>query len=266
MLIDSHCHLDFPDFAVDLAGVIGRAQAAGVSRLVTISTRVRQSPRLVELAETHPSVWFTVGTHPHQAAEEPDIAEGEIVALSRHPRCVAIGEAGLDFHYDRSPRDVQERVLRTHIAAARTSGLPLVIHAREADAEMIRILTEEHGRGRFGAILHCFSSGMKLAQAGIELGFFISFSGILTFKASTELRRIAAAVPRERLLVETDAPFLAPVPHRGKRNEPAYVAETARILAGTIGLSFDETAALTTANALRVFPKLRDAAGARVAA
>ena len=256
MLIDSHCHLDFPDFADDLPGVISRAKAAGVERMVTISTRVVKVEAYRRIAEAHPEVFFTVGTHPHNAADEPDIGADAIVAAVQHPRCIAVGEAGLDFHYDKSPRDIQERVFRTHIAAARVSGLPLVIHARNADDEMIRILSEEHGRGRFDAILHCFSSGRRLAEVGVELGFYVSFSGILTFKNSDEIRTIAReVVPRDRLLVETDAPYLAPVPYRGKRNEPAYVAHTAAVLAETLGVSPEEIAAITTSNFYRLFSK-----------
>jgi TatD DNase family protein len=255
MLIDSHCHLDFPQFSGRLPEVLARAREAGVGRMVTISTHVRRWDGYRALAEAHEEVFCTIGTHPHHAAEEPDIAAAEIVALARHPRCVAIGEAGLDYHYDRSPRDVQERVFRTHIAAARETGLPLVVHARDADDDMIAILREEAGRGRFDAVLHCFSSGARLAEVGVELGFYVSFSGIVTFKRSDELRRIAAAVPPERLLVETDAPYLAPEPYRGKQNEPAYVAHTARFLAAVIGVSEDEMARLTTGNSYRLFTK-----------
>lgn len=263
MLIDTHCHLDFPDLVARLPEVIGRARQAGVDQLITISTRVRQVGRYAEIAEAHPQVLFTVGTHPHNAAEEPDVTAQDLLTAAEHPRCVAIGESGLDFHYDRSPRDVQERGFRTHIAAARASGLPLVIHAREADEAMIQILREEHGRGRFDAILHCFSSGEELAAAGVELGFYVSFSGILTFKGSSDLRRIAAeVVPADRLLLETDAPYLAPVPYRGKVNEPAYVVETARVLAATVGVSEQEIARITTANALRIFGKARPFAAA----
>jgi TatD DNase family protein len=261
LLIDSHCHLDFPDFVDDLPGVIARAKAAGIGRMVTISTRVAKADAYRRISEEHPEIFFTIGTHPHNAAEEPDVPVSVIVEAVRHPRCVAVGEAGLDFHYDKSPRDVQERVFRAHIAAARDSGLPLIIHARNADDEMIRILTEEHGRGRFDAVLHCFSSGRRLAQVGIELGFYVSFSGILTFKNSDDIRTVAReVVPRDRLLVETDAPYLAPVPHRGKRNEPAYVAHTAGILAETIGIDRDEIAALTTSNFERLFTKATQAA------
>ncbi|MDB5512566.1 MAG: LuxR family transcriptional regulator, partial [Enterovirga sp.] len=263
MLVDSHCHLDFPDFADDLPGVIARAREAGVRRMVTISTLVGRVATYRAIAEAHREVLFTVGTHPHQAAEEPDVSVDRIVAESRHPRCVAVGEAGLDFHYDKSPRDVQERVFRTHIAAARLAGLPLVIHARNADEEMIRILIEEHGRGRFDAVLHCFSSGAHLAEVGVALGFYVSFSGILTFKTSDELRRIARnVVPRDRLLVETDAPFLAPVPLRGRKNEPAFVAHTASALADVLEVSRAEIAERTTANFHRLFRKAPQAVSA----
>ena len=263
MLIDSHCHLDLPDLAGQVPEVIARARAAGVSHMVTISTRVALAERYRTLAEAHQEVMFTVGTHPHNAAQEPAVPAAEIVEIARHPRCVAIGEAGLDFHYDRAPHDVQERVLRTHIAAARESGLPLVIHARDADDAMIAVLEEEHGRGRFDAVLHCFSSTARLAEAGVALGFYVSFSGILTFKRSDELRRIAAAcVPRDRLLVETDAPYLAPVPHRGRTNEPAYVALTAGVLADTIGVSAAALARITTENFFRLFAKAPPIAGA----
>lgn len=258
MLIDSHCHLDFPDLASQLPDVLARARAAGVTRMVTISTRVAQEARYRAISEANPDILFTIGTHPHNAAEEPDVPAAEIVRLSAHPRCIAIGEAGLDFHYDRAPRDVQQRVFRTHIAAARETGLPLVIHARDADETMAAILREEHGRGRFDAVLHCFSSGEGLARTGIELGFCLSLSGILTFRASSELRRIVAEiVPRDRLLLETDAPYLAPMPHRGRTNEPAYVVETARVLADTLGVSPDEVARLTSANFARLFAKAR---------
>jgi TatD DNase family protein len=253
MLVDSHCHLDFPAFSDRVPDVLARARAAGVARLVTISTHVRRFDTYRALAEEHDGVFFSVGTHPHHAAEEPDIGPAEIVRLSEHPRCVAIGEAGLDYHYDRSPRDIQQRVFRNHIAAARDAKLPLVIHAREADEDMIAILSEETRRGRFDAVLHCFSSGARLAEVGIQLGFYVSFSGIVTFKRSEELRRIAAAVPLERLLVETDAPYLAPEPFRGKTNEPAYVAHTATFLAGILSLSADEFARTTTANFYRLF-------------
>lgn len=261
MLIDSHCHLDFPDLSGRLDEVLAAAAQAGIGRMVTISTHVAREARYRALAEAHEAVFFTVGTHPHNAAEEPDTAVSTLVDLSRHSRCVAIGEAGLDYHYDKSPRDVQRRVFRAHIAAARETGLPLVIHARAADEDMIAILTEESARGRFDAVLHCFSSGAELARAGVELGLYVSFSGILTFKGSQDLRDIAASVPRERLLVETDAPYLAPVPHRGRTNEPAYVAHTARVLGEAVGAGPGEIEAITTANFYRLFRKAADADG-----
>lgn len=255
MLIDSHCHLDFPDLAQDRDGVLARARAAGVELMLTISTHVARFQTYAALAENHPDIFCTVGTHPHNAGEEPDIAVDTLVTLSQHPRCVAIGEAGLDFFYDKAPRDIQEKVFRTHIAAARQTGLPLIIHARDADDLMISILREEFARGAFKAVLHCFSSGEAVARCGVELGFLVSFSGILTFKNSDEIRRIAALVPRDQLLVETDAPYLAPVPYRGKRNEPAFVAHTNAVLADVHGVSAADMAAMTTANFLRYFPK-----------
>ena len=255
MLVDSHCHLDFPDFQSRLPEVLSAASAAGVGRMVTISTHVARFEVYRAMAEAHENVFCTVGTHPHNAALEPDVPVERLVELANHPRCVAIGEAGLDYHYDKSPRDVQQQVFRAHIAAARETGLPLVIHARNADEDMIRILSEEMRRGRFAAVLHCFSSGETLAQVGVELGLYVSFSGILTFRNSEEIRRIAAAVPRERLLVETDAPYLAPVPYRGKTNEPAFVAHTAHVLGETIGVTDAEIAQITTANFYRLFSK-----------
>jgi len=261
MLVDSHCHLDFPDFADERAAVIERAAAAGVARMVTISTRVRRFPEVLAIAEAFDAVYCSVGTHPHNAAEEPDVTADELVRLSAHPKVVAIGEAGLDYHYDKSPRDAQARGFRTHIAAARQTGLPLVIHARSADADMAAILEEETQKGAFRFILHCFSSGRDLAEAGVRLGGYVSFSGILTFKNSGELRDIAASVPHDRLLVETDAPYLAPMPYRGKRNEPAYVANTAAVLAETIGVGADEIAKITTDNFFRLFAKMPRPAG-----
>jgi TatD DNase family protein len=256
MLVDSHCHLDFPDFAEERAAIVARALAAGVGRMVTISTRVKRFPQIVEIADSFEEVFCSVGTHPHNAAEELDITTEDLVRLAEHPKVVAIGEAGLDYFYDKAPRDAQAQGLLTHVAAARETGLPLVIHARNADDDMIAILRDETGKGAFPFILHCFSSGRRLAEVGVELGGYVSFSGILTFKNSAELRDIAKGVPHDRLLVETDAPYLAPVPHRGHRNEPAYVAETARVLAETIGVSQDEIARITTDNFFRLFSKM----------
>jgi TatD DNase family protein len=263
MLIDSHCHLDFPDFAGELDAVVGRAQAAGVGRIVTISTRVKRHAEVLAIAERFPDVYCSVGTHPHNAHEALDVTADELIARTRHPKVVAIGEAGLDYHYDYSPRDAQERGFRNHIAAARATGLPLVIHSREADDDMARILEEETGKGAFPAVLHCFTGSRELAERAIALGLFISFTGILTFKKSDDLRSIAKSLPAGRVLVETDAPYLAPGRYRGKRNEPAYVAETAKVLAETRGVSLDETARETTAGFFRLFSKVpRPEAGA----
>jgi TatD DNase family protein len=268
MLVDSHCHLDFPDLSGRLPEILAAARDAGVGRLVTISTHVARVETYRALAEAHPEVYFTIGTHPHNAGQEPDTAVESLVALAEHPRCVAIGESGLDYFYDKSPRDVQRRVFRTHIAAARQAGLPLVIHARDADSDMIDILTDEMKNGSYSAVLHCFSSGERLARVGVELGFYVSFSGILTFKKSTDIRAIAASVPMDRLLVETDAPYLAPEPHRGRTNEPAYVAHTAQVLASVKETSGDEIARATTENFYRLFGKARaaDAASGMAAA
>ncbi len=256
MLIDSHCHLDFPDFAGDLDGIVARARSANIGRIVTISTRVRRLPDLLALAERFPDVFCSVGTHPHHAHEELDISADDLADHTRHPKVVAIGEAGLDYHYDNSPRDAQEKGFRAHITAARKTGLPLVIHSREADDDMAKILEEETGKGAFPAVLHCFTGGRDLAHRAIALGHFISFTGILTFKNSSALREIAAGLPADRILVETDAPYLAPASHRGKRNEPAYVTETAMVLAQTRGVSPDEMARQTTDNFFRLFSKV----------
>jgi TatD DNase family protein len=256
MLIDSHCHLDFPDFAEDLDGVVKRARAVGVERLVTISTRVKRGAQLVEIAERFDDVFFTIGTHPHQAAEESEVEAAAIRAFARHRKCVGIGEAGLDYHYNYAPPDVAARVFRAQIGLARDLGLPLVIHAREADADVAAILREEMAAGAFKAVLHCFTSSRALAETGLELGLYVSFSGVLTFKTSAELRAIARDVPIDRLLVETDAPFLAPVPHRGRRNEPAFVVETARVLAEVKGVEAAAIAAATRENTLRLFSKM----------
>lgn len=256
MLVDSHCHLDFPEFESERNAIIARARAAGVLRIVTISTRVRRFDQVRAIAEAHDEVYCSVGTHPHNAHEELDVTTDDLVSLSAHPKVVAIGEAGLDYHYDKSPRAAQAQGLRNHIAAARKTGLPLVIHARSADDDMAGILEEESRKGAFPFVLHCFSSGAALARTGVDLGGYVSFSGILTFRNSEDLREIARQVPHERLLVETDAPFLAPVPYRGKRNEPSFVAHTAAVLADAIGASDDDVRTLTTENFFRLFSKM----------
>ena len=262
MLVDSHCHLDFPDFAPELEAVVARAEAAGVGRMVTISTRVRRHAQVLAIAERFPNVTCSVGTHPHHAHEELDITAEELIARAQHPKVVAIGEAGLDYHYDNSPRAAQEQGFRTHIAAARATQLPLVIHAREADEDTARILEEEMGKGPFPAVLHCYTGGPELARRAIALGHSISFTGIVTFKNSGALREIAESLPADRFLVETDAPYLAPLPYRGKRNEPAYVAEVARVLAEVRGVSAEEIARQTTENFFRLFSKVPRTAAA----
>ena len=255
MLVDSHCHLDFPDFDAERDAIVRRAADAGIGLMVTISTRVRKFERIRQIADSYENVFCSVGTHPHNAGEETEVTADELVLLSAHEKCVAIGEAGLDYHYDKSPREAQAQGLRTHIEAARQTGLPLVIHARNADADMEQILITESGKGAFPFLLHCFSSGPRLAEIGVELGGYVSFSGILTFKNSDEIRAIAKRVPQDRLLVETDAPYLAPPPHRGKRNEPAFVRHTALCLAETLGCPIEEIEALTTRNFFRLFSK-----------
>lgn len=256
MLIDTHCHLDFPDFDPERDQIIARAHQAGVAQMITISTRVKKFDTIRQIAEANPTVFCSVGTHPHNADEELDVTVEDLVALSAHPKVVAIGEAGLDYFYDNAPRDAQQTGLRRHIAAARETGLPLVIHSRSADEDMAAILTEETGKGAFPFLLHCFSSGPDLARIGVELGGYVSFSGILTFPKSEDLRQIAKTVPLDRMLVETDAPYLAPKPYRGKRNEPSYVVQTAAVLAETLGLTLEEASNLTTENAFRVFSKM----------
>jgi TatD DNase family protein len=256
VLVDSHCHLDFEDFDADRDAVVERARAAGVGTMVTISTFVRRFSRIRALAARYDRIYCSIGTHPHNAGEESDVTTGELIEIAGDPVVVAIGEAGLDYHYDNSPREAQRAGFLRHIAAARATGLPLVIHARDADADVAAILGDEMGKGAFPFVLHCFSSGRDLARRGLELGGYVSFSGIITFKRSDALRAIAAEVPADRLLVETDAPYLAPTPHRGRRNEPAYVAETAKVLAEVRGLAPDALAAATTDNFFRLFSKV----------
>jgi TatD DNase family protein len=261
MLIDSHCHLDFPDFASELDAVVGRARAAGIERMVTISTRVARQADVLAIADRFSDVFCSVGTHPHYAHEELDVTAADLVARTRHPKVVALGEAGLDYHYDNSPREAQARGFRTHIAAARETGLPLVIHSRDADDDTAKILEEETGKGAFPAVLHCFTGGPDLARRAIALGLFISFTGILTFKNSDALRAIAASLPADRILVETDAPYLAPMPHRGRRNEPAFVVATAAVVAEARGITPEALAAATRANTHAIFQRLPQADG-----
>ncbi len=255
-IVDSHCHLDFPALAQDLDGVMARAADAGVHLMVTISTRVRRFEEILKIAETYDQVYCTVGTHPHNAAEEPDVTADELVALAGHPKVVGIGEAGLDYHYDNSPRDAQAAGFRVHIEAARRTGLPLVIHSRSAEDDTASILEDEMSRGAFKPLLHCFSSNVELAQRGLAIGAYLSMSGILTFKSAEEIRRSAALTPMDRLLVETDAPYLAPVPHRGKSNEPAYTRHTLECLAEVKGVGAGEMARATSDNFFRLFSKV----------
>jgi len=262
LLVDSHCHLDFPDFSGDLDAVVRRARSAGITHMLTVCTRVRQHHDVVAIAERVPSVYCSVGTHPHYAEQEVEIGAEDLIVRARHPKVVALGEAGLDFHYTRSPPDVQERSFRTHIAAARASALPLIIHSRDADAAMTSVLTQEMAKGAFSAVLHCYTGGKDLAQRAIELGLYIGFTGILTFKKSENLREIANTLPADRILVETDAPYLAPGPYRGKRNEPAYVTETAKALAEARNVGLREFAEQTSRNFFRLFPKVGQSATA----
>lgn len=256
MLIDSHCHLDTFDDA-EIPEVIARARDAGVGRMVTIGVRADQSGRVVALAERHPEVWGTVGVHPQRVGEAALPSVAELLSLADHPRVIGLGESGLDYFYDKAPHGVQQEAFRRHIEAARIGGLPLVIHARDADADLRAILEDEHRRGAFSFVLHCFSSGRALAEAAVALGGYVSFSGILTFRNAEAIRDVARTVPEDRLLVETDSPYLAPVPLRGKRCEPAYVAHTAKALAEVRGVGLAEVEALTTANFHRLFPKAR---------
>jgi TatD DNase family protein len=256
MLVDSHCHLDFPDFADDLDGIVARAAAAGIGRIVTISTRVRRLAALLAITERFPDVYCSVGTHPHQADEEDGISPDELIGLTDHPKVVALGEAGLDYFYQHGSREAQERGFRVHIAAARATGLPLVIHTREADEDCGRILEDEMAKGSFRAVLHCYTGGRDLAMKAISLGLSISFTGILTFKNSQALRDLAAELPTDRIMVETDAPYLAPGKFRGKRNEPSYVVEIAKVLADTRGVSLEEISRQTTQNFFRLFSKV----------
>ncbi|MET3897160.1 TatD DNase family protein [Devosia sp. UYZn731] len=255
MLIDSHCHLDFEALAGDIDGVLARAAAAGVTGMVTISTLVDNFSTYAAIAERYTNVWCSVGTHPHNADKELHIQTDDLVRLSTHPRCVAIGEAGLDYFYDNAPREAQATGLRRHIAASRITGLPLVIHSRKCDDDMAAILTEETGQGAFPFVLHCFTAGQDLARTALDLGGYISFSGIITFKNAEDIREVAKFVPADRYLVETDAPYLAPIPHRGESNEPSFVRFTAEKVAEVRGLSLEALGAETTANFARLFAK-----------
>ncbi len=256
LIVDSHCHLDYDGLQEQLPAVLERCAAAGVGLVLSISSLVKNRARLLAIAEAHDNVFCTIGTHPHHAHEELDISVDDLVAMTQHPKVVGIGEAGLDYHYDLSPRDAQMQGFRNHIAAARLTGLPLVIHTREAEDDTARVLEEEMVKGRFKAVLHCFTSQQWLATRGVELGLYVAFSGILTYKTAQNLRDTAQVLPEDRLLVETDAPYLAPLPHRGKGNEPSFVTHTLEVLAATRGVSRDHMAAATSANFFRLFSKV----------
>jgi len=254
-IVDSHCHLDFPDFDGELPEVVARAQTAGVTRMVTICTKLRAEPQVRAIAERFDPVFFAAATHPMSVAAEPMVTVEQLVEIAKHPKMVAIGETGLDYHYTADTKDVQKESLRTHIEAARQTSLPLIIHARAADEDMAKLLQAEHKAGAFDCVMHCFSSSAELGRAALDLGFYLSMSGIATFKKSTELREIFAAAPVDRILVETDAPYLAPQPRRGKRNEPAYTAMTAEVGAEVFNMDYADFAAQTSENFDRLFAK-----------
>jgi TatD DNase family protein len=253
--VDSHCHLDFPDFADDLDATVGRAAEAGVATMLTICTRQTKADRVLAVADRFPNIFATIGVHPHEVAAEGVTAADRLVRLADDPKVVGLGETGLDFHYDHSPRDLQEASFRAHIAAARRCRLPVVIHTRDADEATIRILDDEMAQGAFAGVLHCFTASERLARHAVGHGLYISFSGIITFKKTDTLQAIASGLPEDRLLVETDAPYLAPVPHRGRRNEPAFAALTGDKLASLRGVEATALARATTANFFRLFAK-----------
>lgn len=261
-IVDSHCHLDFPDFQGELPQIIARAHAAGVTRMVTICTKLHNEPNVRAIAETYPSVYYAAGIHPMSAHEQPLVTVETLVALARHPKFVGIGETGLDYHYTAESAVIQQTSLRIHIEAAQETGLPLIIHARAADDDMARILAEGMAVRPYACVMHCFSSGEALGRAALDMGFYLSMSGIATFPKSGELRDIFARAPLDRILLETDSPYLAPIPHRGKRNEPAYTAFTAKTGAQVFGVTEAEFAAATTANFNRLFSKAAPAAKA----
>ena len=254
-ITDSHCHTDFPDFADELPQVIERAVDAGVHRMVTICTKLKNADQVRDISDRFAPVFWAAGTHPMSAAEEPLVSVEDLVQLAQHPKFVAIGETGLDYHYTADSMDIQQTSLRVHIEAARQTGLPLIIHARGADDDMARILTEEYKAGAYSCVMHCFSSSRALGMAALDLGFYLSMSGITAFPKSSELRDIFCDVPKDRILVETDAPYLAPPPYRGRRNEPSYVAHTAQKAAETFGMTYAEFAAQTEVNFERLFTK-----------
>ena len=255
MFVDSHCHLDFKDFDADRAEVLARARAAKVAMMVTISTKITEAAQIIALAEAHDELACTIGIHPHEAGSQPETSAAQLVELSRHPKVIGIGETGLDYYYEHSPRAAQQRNFRAHIEAARLSGLPLVVHARDADEDTADIMEDEMGKGAYPALIHCFTAGPELAERALAMGCYISISGIATFNSAKQLRQTIETIPLERLLIETDAPFLAPVPHRGKRNEPSFVADTAAALAELKGVSVAQFAQATSDNFFALFTK-----------
>lgn len=257
MLVDSHCHLNFPDFVEDLDNVVARAQAQGVGVMQSICTKMHEFDGILAIAEQYPHIYCSVGVHPHEAGHEPIVTAEQLLEKTRHHKVIGIGETGLDFFYEHSPRREQEESFRNHIAASRESGLPLIVHTRDADDDTIRILQDEMKQGAFPGLIHCFSSGQKMADAALEMGFYISVSGIVTFKKAEALREVLKTVPLERMLVETDSPYLAPIPYRGKRNEPAYVSETCKALAELKGVDAQTCAQVTTDNFFRLFTKAK---------
>jgi len=261
-ITDSHCHLDFPELIAELPDVISRAQEAGVARMVTICTKLVNEPSVRAIAEAHAPVFYAAGTHPMSVASEPMATLEQLIEIAQHPKMVGIGETGLDYHYTAESAQMQQDSLRIHIAAARETGLPLIIHSRDADDDMAEILRDEHAKGDYSCVMHCFSSSEALGRAALDLGFYLSMSGITAFPKSTELRDIFAAAPLDRIIVETDSPYLAPPPHRGKRNEPAFSALTARRAAETFGIAYKDFAAQTDANFERLFTKAAAYGGA----
>ena len=257
MFVDSHCHLNYKGLVEDQAGVLDRARAAGVATMLNISTRASEWDDVIAVAEREPDVWASVGIHPHEADIHPDVETPTLVERARHPRVVAIGESGLDFYYDRSDRDRQRVSFRSHISASRETGLPIIVHTRDAEEDTLAILSEEMGKGAFTGVIHCFTASADFARAALDLGLYISISGIVTFKNAKDLQETAASIPIDRLLIETDSPFLAPVPHRGKPCEPAFVADTARFLAQLRGETVEQLSAYTSANFRSLFTKVR---------
>ena len=255
MFVDSHCHLIYPGLVEQQDDALDRARAAGVSEMLNISTRESEWGAVVGVAERNADVWASIGIHPHEADAHPDVDTAKLVAAAAHRKVVGIGESGLDYYYDKSDRDQQRRSFRAHIAASRETGLPLIVHTREAEADTAAIMTEEMGKGAYTGVIHCFTASADFARIALELGFFISISGIVTFKNARDLQAVAADLPADRLLIETDAPFLAPVPHRGRKCEPAFVADTARFLASLRGVPIETLAAETAANFHRLFTK-----------